>query len=211
MNVFIVYAHPEPTSFCAALKDRAVETLEAAGHNVLVSDLYAETFNPVAGRHDFAGIHDPDRFHYQNEQLHAAEGGGYASDVAREQERLMWCDVMIFIFPLWWSHLPAVLKGWVDRVLAYGVAYLDGLRFEKGMLKGRRGLACVTTGGTRERFSPEGVYGPIEVTLRPINRGVFEYMGFELLPHFVAYAAPRVDDDQRRQYLADWAKRLEVL
>jgi len=211
MNVFIVYAHPEPNSFCAALKDRAVATLEAAGHEVRVTDLYAENFNPVAGRHDFLSARDPDRFHYQNEQLHAAEGGGYSAELAREQERLKWCDAMIFIFPLWWSNMPAILKGWVDRVLSYGVAYLDGLRFERGMFKGKTGLVCVTTGGTTERFSADGVYGPIEGILKPANRGVFEYLGMEVQPPFVAYAAPRVEDEDRKVYLDEWAKRLEAL
>jgi NAD(P)H dehydrogenase (quinone) len=211
LKVFIVYAHPEPTSFCAALKDIAVQTLEQAGHEVRLSDLYAEGFNPVAGRHDFLSAFDPERFHYQNEQLHAAEGGGYSAELAREQERLQWCDAIIFIFPVWWSNMPAILKGWVDRVLAYGVAYLDGLRFEKGMFKGRTAFVCVTTGGTMERFSPEGVYGPIEGILKPANRGVFEYLGMEVLPPFVAYAAPRVDDDARHAYLDAWSRRLKAL
>jgi len=64
MNVLIVYAHPEPTSFTAALKDAAVDALSGAGHCVQVSDLYGEGFNPVAGRHDFTRAADPDRFHY---------------------------------------------------------------------------------------------------------------------------------------------------
>ncbi len=63
MHALIVYAHPEPTSFTAALKDTAVDALRGAGHTVDVSDLYAEGFNPVAGRHDFVAAFDPNRFH----------------------------------------------------------------------------------------------------------------------------------------------------
>ena len=211
MRVLIVYVHPEPSSFCGALKDRAVETLERLGHEVEVSDLHAEGFNPVAGRHDFIGQFDAERFHYQNEQLHASREGGFAPEVEREQQRLLRAELVIFVFPLWWSNMPAMLKGWVDRVLAFGVVYLDGLRFERGMLKGKRGMACVTTGGTTERFSPDGVYGPIEGILKPVNRGVFEYLGMEVLDPFVAYAAPRVDAAGRAGYLETWARRLEVL
>ena len=211
MKVFIVHAHPEPTSFCAALKDAAVARLSSRGHEVVVTDLYAEGFNPVAGRHDFLSMHDARRFHYQDEQLHAARGGGFSPELRRDQERLLWCDLLMFVFPLWWSNMPAILKGWVDRVLAYGVAYLDVLRFEKGMLRGRCGLACVTTGGTVERFSPGGVYGPIEQILRPVQRGVFEYLGLEALPPFAAYAAPRVDDETRAAYLRAWLARLDAL
>jgi NAD(P)H dehydrogenase (quinone) len=91
------------------------------------------------------------------------------------------------------------------------VVYLDGLRFEKGMLRGKLGLACVTTGGTTERFSPGGVYGPIEQILKPVNRGVFEYLGLTALPPFTAYAAPRVDDAARAAYLSAWLARLDAL
>lgn len=205
MKVFVVYAHPEPKSFNGALKDAAVATLSGDGHEVVVTDLYAEGFNPVAGRHDFLEEHDPELFHYQREQTHAADGGGFAPELGRDQERLYWCDLLILVFPLWWQNVPAILKGWIDRVLAYRVTYEVGMSFDKGFFKGRRGLVCVTTGGTPERFSERGIYGPIEPVLRPITRGVIGYLGMEALPPFVAYAAPRVDDAARKKYLADWS------
>ena len=86
MNVLLVYAHPEPTSFTGALKDAAFDALTAAGHSVEVSDLYAEGFNPVAGRHDFTSVADATRFHYQTEQDHAQDAG-FAPDLVREQQR----------------------------------------------------------------------------------------------------------------------------
>ena len=118
MNVLIVYAHPEASSFTAALKDAAVDALSAAGHRVEISDLYGEGFNPVAGRHDFIGAADPARFHYQSEQLHASRTDGFAADLVREQERLMRADLLVFVFPLWWGGPPAIVKGWFDRVCA---------------------------------------------------------------------------------------------
>jgi NAD(P)H dehydrogenase (quinone) len=167
LRVHIVYAHPEPTSFSAALRDRAVATVEAGGHEATVSDLFGEGFNPVAGRHDFTTVADPGRFHYQTEQEHAARHGGFAPDIAREQARLAAADVLVLVFPVWWGGVPAILKGWMDRVLAYGFAYVDGRRFDTGVFKGRRALFGVTTGGTPERFSETGVYGPIERVLYP--------------------------------------------
>jgi NAD(P)H dehydrogenase (quinone) len=208
MKVLIVYAHPEPKSFNGALKETAVATLTRLGHEVEVSDLYAEGFNPVAERHDFIEQHDPELFHYQREQGHAAVGGGFAPDLAREQARFLWSETLILIYPLWWTGVPAILKGWFDRVLAFGLIYRDGLRFEHGLMKGKRGLVCVTTGGTPERFSEGGVYGPIEPLLQSVNRAVFGYLGMEALPPFVCYAAPRVDDAARQQYLAEWEARL---
>lgn len=208
MNVLILYAHPEPTSFCGALKDAAVETLTAKGHSVTVSDLYGENFNPVAGRHDFHEQADPARFHYQDEQAHAAMTASFSPDIVREQARFAAADVVIAIFPLWWSGVPAIVKGWFDRVLAFGFAYVDGARFETGFFPQKRGLVCVTTGGTPQRFSAEGVYGPIAGILAPVNRSVFGYLGMKALDPFVAYAAPRVSDGERQAYLDDWRTRL---
>jgi NAD(P)H dehydrogenase (quinone) len=211
MNILVVYAHPEPTSFSAALEEVTVRTLGAAGHKVEVSDLYAERFDPVAGRHDFVGAADPARFHYQTEQLAAAGRSGFASDIAREQARLLRADLLVLIFPLWWGGVPAILKGWIDRVCAYGVAYADGKRFEQGYFVGRRAVIALTTGGTRERFSPEGVYGEISAVLYAVRRCILEYLGFEVMEPFVAYAAPRVDDAARAEYLRQWEHRLREI
>lgn len=207
VRVLVVYAHPEPTSFAAGLKDAAVKALTAAGHQVEVSDLYAEEFNPVAGRHDFKTKSDPARFHYQSEQMHASASNGFAADLVREQERLNRADLVVFIFPLWWGGLPAMVKGWFDRVCAYGVAYADGKRYDRGYFVGRRALLALTTGGTAERFT-QGSYGEMSHVLHSVQRCILEYLGFEALPPFVAYAAPRVDASVRVQYLHDFQARL---
>lgn len=211
MKFFIVHAHPEPTSFSAALKDRAVETLTAAGHEVVVSDLYADGFVSEGGRHDFTDVADPARFDYQVEQKHAAATGTYVDQVAREQERLLWCDVLICQFPLWWFGVPAILKGWIDRTLGYGKLYDLGHRYATGMLQGRRALACLTTGGPERRFGPDGEYEDIGVYLKSVEFGVFEYLGFEVEDRFVAWSAGRVTDDERQAYLDAWADRLRAL
>ncbi len=208
MNALIVYAHPEPTSFTAALKDAAVSALSAAGHRVEVSDLYGENFNPVAGRHDFARAADPVRFHYQSEQLNASKTEGFAPDLAREQERLLRADLLVFVFPLWWGGLPAILKGWFDRVCAYGIAYADGKRFDRGYFVGRRALLGMTTGGTIERFSAEGSYGEMRHVVHSVRRCILEYLGLEVMEPFVAYAAPRVDAAARTEYLCNWQARV---
>jgi NAD(P)H dehydrogenase (quinone) len=208
MNVLIVYAHPEPTSFTAALKDAAVRALSTAGHPVEVSDLYGEGFNPVAGRHDFIHAADAGRFHYQSEQLNASRTGGFAPELVREQERMLRADLLVFVFPLWWGGLPAIVKGWFDRVCAYGVAYADGKRFERGYFIGRRAMLGLTTGGTIERFSAGGSYGEMHHVLYSVKRCILEYLGLEVMEPFVAYAAPRVDAAARAEYLRSWQARL---
>ena len=208
MNVLIVYAHPEPASFNAALVDRARSALEDAGHTVTVSDLYGEGFNPVAGRHDFTSVANPDVFHYQSEQAHAAKTGGFVAEIAREQERVRAADVLMLQFPLWWGGPPAILKGWFERVLAYGFAYVDGRRFDTGLFKGRRALLSVTTGGPIQRFSSGDVYGEIGTVLWQTKRLALEYMGYEVEDPFVSYAAPRVDEAERAAYLDELAARV---
>ena len=208
MKTLIVYAHPEPTSFTAALKDAAVRAVEGAGHVAVVSDLHAEGFNPVAGRHDFLSVADPARFHYQTEQAFASQNRGFAPDIRREQDRLADAGLLILVFPLWWGGMPAILKGWFDRVCAYGFAYADGKRFEDGYLNGRRGLCAITTGGTAARFSADGSYGEMRHVMHGVRRCMLEYLGLEVADPFVAYAAPRVDQARRIEYLRDWESRI---
>ena len=208
MSVLIVYAHPEPSSFTGALKDTAVRVLTQAGHDVEVSDLYGEQFNPVAGRHDFTTVANPQRFHYQAEQAHASASHGFSAELAREQRRVEHSSAVILVFPLWWGGVPAILKGWFERVLAYGFAYEDGMRYETGFFRGRGGLMGAVTGGTRERFSEGGAYGTIAQVLWPTQHCMIEYLGLDTPEPFVAYAAPRVSPRQREEYLRQWADRV---
>src|SRR5204863_1045186 len=119
---------------------------------------------------DFSTIADPNHFHYQSEQLLAAKSAAFSPEITREQQRLQESDLVILQFPLWWGAPPAILKGWFDRVLAYGFAYADGRRFDKGLFRQRGGMMCVTTGGTPQRFSTQGGYGEIERVLWPVRR-----------------------------------------
>lgn len=208
MHTLIVYANPEPTSFTRALVDAAAAEILKTGNTVEISDLFAEGFDPVAGRHDFITVANPVRFHYQTEQGKAAINNGFVADLQREQDRLRRADLIIFAFPLWWGGPPAILKGWLERVLAYGFAYVDGARFDTGHFRRKRGLLCVVTGGTPERFSDTGVYGPIEKVLWPMQRLTLAYMGLQVSEPFVAYAASRVGEDEREAYLAAWSRRV---
>ncbi len=211
MHVLIVQAQMELQSFTAALVEAAMAAVQAAGHTVEVSDLYAAGFNPVAGRHDFTSVADAGRFHYQTEQGKAAAEHAFAAEIAREQARVRRADLIIFAFPLWWGGPPAILKGWIDRVLSFGFAYAEGARFDTGLFKGKRGMLCVSTGGTTERFSEAGVYGPIEKVLWPLQQLTMAYMGLQVAEPFVAYGAPRVTPEVRAEYLVAWQARVKAL
>ncbi|MTJ84247.1 MAG: NAD(P)H-dependent oxidoreductase [Telmatospirillum sp.] len=211
MRCLLVYAHPEPTSFTHALMERARDILRAAGHDCELSDLYADSFNAVAGRHDFTSVDNPDRLSLQGEQARAAAVAAVSDDLRREQQRLSRADLVIFLFPLWWGGPPAILKGWFDRVLAFGFAYREGTRFETGLFRGKRAMVCATTGGTAHRFTDGGTYGSIRQVLWPLEHCVLDYLGLDRLDPFIAYAAPRVDDAGRQAYLDAWDRHLRLV
>src|SRR5229473_3138426 len=112
MKILIIYAHPEPKSMNGAMFSSAIDTLTNAGHEVKVSDLYAMQFNPVSDRANFTTVNDPVFFKQQLEEVYAAQLNGFAASIEEEQQKVEWCDLMIWQFPLWWFSVPAILKGW---------------------------------------------------------------------------------------------------
>ena len=159
MKVFIVLAHPERRSFNSAMFDTAVETLRGCGHEVATSDLYRMGFDPVSSRRNFTTVHDADYLKLQAEELHASEHAGFAPEVEAELAKMEAADLMIWQFPLWWFGLPAVLKGWVDRVFAMGRTYGGGHIYKTGKFRGRRALLSLTTGGPQPAYERGGFNG----------------------------------------------------
>jgi len=208
VRVLIVYAHPEPASFNAAMKDASVETLVAAGHSVVVSDLYAQGFNPVAGTADFTSRADPDRLDVGTEQAHAARTSGFAPDVQAEIDKLLAADLLILQFPFWWYSVPAILKGWIDRVFAYGVAYDFGRTWDRGVFRGRRAMLSFTTSAPPTSSLPDGRNGDLERTLWPLHAGVLALCGYDVLQPFVAHAVRWIDAPGREAILAAYRARL---
>jgi NAD(P)H dehydrogenase (quinone) len=190
MNVLIIHAHPEPNSFNGALTRRAIHVLEEQGCTVRVSDLYAMGWDPVSSRKNFSTTKDSTFFKPQAEEVYAAEHGGFAPDIQAEMDKVVWCDTLIFQFPLWWFSIPAILKGWVDRVFAMGFAYGGGRIYETGVFRGKRAMLSLTTGGPEE---------------------MLYFVGMDVLPPFVVYGPARASEDKRREYLDCYGRRLLAL
>lgn len=208
MRVLIVYAHHEPTSFNAAMTHEAREALVGAGHEVIVSDLYRAGFDPVSDRRNFRTVKDPTRLKRQDEEQHASQNNSFAPDLQAEMDKLAWCDVLVFQFPLWWLGLPAILKGWVDRVLAAGRAYGGGGYFGRGVFAGKRAMCSVTVGGAAPVYSGFGVYGPLESILHPVHHGILAFVGFTVIEPFVVYGPSRMTPDQRAAALVQYRERV---
>lgn len=212
MNVLIVYAHEEPRSFNAAMKNTAIRTFEEQGHTVVVSDLYRMGFKAVGDASDFLERKDRHVLVRQTEERYSSSLGTLASDILQEQRKVLDSSLVIFQFPLWWFSMPAVMKGWVDRVLTMGFAYdMDGRWYDHGGLKGRRAMLSLTTGDPESCFTERGIHGPMERILWPIQRATLHHCGFEVLPPFVAFAVTRSSDEARQAVLDRFAERLRGL
>jgi NAD(P)H dehydrogenase (quinone) len=202
MKILLVFAHPEPRSLNGALREVAIRELQAQGHEVRLSDLYAEGWKATVDRADFPALAPDIQLKPATASAQAFAADALTDDVKAEQEKLLWADALILQFPLWWYTMPAILKGWVDRVFAYGFAYGVGEhsdrrwgdRFGEGTFAGKRAMLIVTAGGWQEHYSARGVNGPIDDLLFPINHGILYYPGYAVLPPFVAYQVDRLDE-----------------
>ncbi len=211
MKVLIVFAHNEPQSFNASMKNVAVEELTGQGHEVKVSDLYAMNWKAVADADDFGSRANPDYLVYALEQRSGYEAKTLAADILGEIEKLQWADLVIFNFPIYWFSAPAILKGWFDRVLISGLCY-GGMRFyDRGGLKGKKAMLAITVGGQPHMLTAGGIHDDLNDMLRPILRGTLGYIGMSVLPPFVAWHVPYIKPEQRTQLLDDYRQRLRGL
>ncbi|MGC5699116.1 NAD(P)H-dependent oxidoreductase [Pseudomonas sp. NFXW11] len=211
MNVLIVHAHPEPNSFTAALRDQAQRTLQDQGHQVQVSDLYGMGWNPVASAADFAQRENPDYLVYALEQRLGVKNASIAADIQGELEKLLWADLLILNFPVFWFSVPAMLKGWIDRVLVSGVCYGGKRFYDQGGLAGKKALVTLTLGGREHMFGEGAIHGPLEDMLRPLLRGTLAYVGCEVLEPFVAWHVPYISHEAREDFLHSYQQRLQGL
>lgn len=186
MHAHFVLAHPEPNSFNAHLVRSGTAALAAEGWTVSVSDLYAMGFDPCERAEHYQNRAAPERFDVQSEQRHATDAGTMPQMVMDELALMERADLLILQYPMWWHLPPAMLKGWLDRVLAYGEAYTSQKRFENGRFVGKRAMLSVTVGTSSETYAFDGRSGDIDLMLWPVNFSL-AYVGYDVLEPFVAY------------------------
>jgi putative NADPH-quinone reductase len=138
VNVLVVHAHPAPTSFNRALFETAVRALERAGHTVDALDLYGEGFDP--------------RMTPEERRAYHTDVPIVSADVERHATLVRRAEALVFVYPTWWNGLPAMLKGWMERVLVPGVAFtFDPVTHEvrRGLTNVRRIVGITTYGSPR--------------------------------------------------------------
>lgn len=145
MRSLVVLAHPSPDSFSHELAARAVRGLEAAGHEVTLIDLYGIGFRAAMSRAERAAYHGDEPM---------------LDPLVREHAGLLHAvDTLVFVYPTWWSGLPAILKGWLERVMVPGV----GFRFDEASGKIRPNLTNV------DRLVGVSTYGSPRWYVRAVN------------------------------------------
>lgn len=159
MQVLTILDHPNPASFSAAIAQRFIAGAEAAGHSTELADLNAEGFDPRWRMADIEGD----------------DSGAVPPDVLREQTRIARADAVCFVFPLFWWGMPAMTKGWVDRVWSWGWAYDQLDDPEVSLQRPRTGLLLVPAGARSDEMEDKGYLAALETAWMA---GTFGYFGF---------------------------------
>ena len=193
------------------MKDKAVETFQNLGHEVQVSDLHQMKWNPVANGDDFEVRSQSDYLVYALEQREAYKSGQLSPDIQAEIEKLKWCDLLIFNFPMYWFSVPAIMKGWIDRVFVSGLCYGGKRFYDQGGLKGKKGLLAFTLGGREHMFGDDRIHGEMQTMLRPLMRGSMAYVGLSVLPPFIGWHVPYITDEDRHSLLEQYQTYLTNL
>ncbi|WP_309055543.1 NAD(P)H oxidoreductase [Streptomyces sp.] len=147
-HTLLVLAHPRSDSLTAQVAARVRARLDEAGHTVDVLDLYAEGFDPALRPADEPDWEDREKV--------------YSPVVRDHMDRMLTADDIVVVFPVWWFSVPAILKGWIDRVWNYGFAYGRS----RPRLAGKRLLWLGLMGGTAEQIGSMGMETVLDTTLR---------------------------------------------
>jgi len=165
MKHLVVFAHPRAVCFSRSVCDTYIDAVRSLGHEVTLRDLYAMRFNPVADA----------------EEARTRPGADPAPDVRVEMDLLAAADVATFISPVWWIAPPAIMKGWLDRVLrGGGFAYGHGPNGPRGALFGKRSLVFTSSGSTEKEFLDSRKLDAVRVMW---GVGTVQFCGMQLLDH----------------------------
>ncbi len=192
MNHLIVFAHPNTNSFGKAIVNTIEKASMKKGFETKIKDLYAEGFNPVLSAADFKEF----------------GSGRVPADIKAEQDLVTWAEIISFVYPVWWTGLPAILKGYIDRVYAHGFAYEFTANGARGFLNGKRVRLFSTTGTPDEVYASNGMHASMKQVQ---DIGIFRFCGMTDVEHFFFGAVPSVDDGTRKKYLAEAEKSINAL
>ena len=185
MKNLIIYAHPNPASLNHFFKQTVVESLENQEQEIVIRNLNEINFNPVLSLDDMSG----------------QRMGQVAADVKKEQDFINWADRIIFVYPIWWTGMPAIMKGYIDRVFSYGFAYRYDQGIQKGLLAGKKAIIINSHGKSNAEYAESGLGKALALTS---DTGVFNYCGFEIQQHFYFDKA----DSATSENISEWENQI---
>lgn len=185
MRHLIIYAHPNPKSFCAKICERIVELSSSAGNKIDVRDLYKDRFNPVLSAKDFESI----------------KSGTIPRDIAKEQNFVKQADLITVVFPLWWTGYPAILKGWIDRVLMHGFAFKHSPKTGiTPLLTGKKVQIITTMGASVDEYEKNGLMDAMALTM---GDNVWSFCGCDDAGMIVLGEVPGMSDLERSEVIRE--------
>ena len=186
MQVSIILAHPNSHSFNHAIAQAAIDELKQRGHQIVFHDLYSEEFDPILPADEIL------------------KGASVSIEVEKYCEEIFNADGIIIVHPNWWGQPPAILKGWVDRVLRQGIAYKfddgdNGEGIPVGLLKAKFALVFNTSNTTTER--EEKVFGdPLETLWKNC---IFNFCGVNIFHREMFNVVVTSTEEERKQWLSN--------
>lgn len=187
MKHLIIYAHPNECSLNNHLKKAILEALQTGDHEIELRDLYQLNFNPVLSLEDMNG----------------QRIGQVADDVKKEQAYITWADHITFVYPIWWTGMPAIMKGYIDRVMSYGFAYRYVKGVQEGLLTGKQAVIINTHGKSKSEYEAMGMDKALLLTS---DKGVYTYCGLKVREHFFFDKADRPSPGS----IAEWTQQVRT-
>lgn len=189
MNHLIIYVHPSQNSFSNAIMNEVKEFSIEKNHKTEVRDLYSIDFNPVLKSCDFMG----------------SEEDKISKDIKREQKYLNWANLITFIYPVWWTGMPAILKGYIDRVFFYDLFFNYKKYQSEKLLQGKKVIIFNSMGTSNEIYEKEGMLKAMKSTS---DIGIFDFCGIEVIQHKFFGAVKAASGEKRKEYLEEVRKIL---
>jgi len=188
MKHLIIYAHPNEGSLNNHFKQTVIRCLKETNQEFEVRDLNLIRFDPVLS------LEDMDR-----QRL-----GQVSPEVKKEQDFISRADQIIFIYPIWWTGMPAIMKGYIDRVMSYGFAYRYDQGVQKGLLSGKQTVIINSHGKSYSEYESIGMNQALSLTS---DKGIFTYCGLEVKKHFFFDKADKATVDQ----VSEWTDQLKAI
>lgn len=182
MNHLIIYSHLNPASFTKAIVDKVEKKAIERGEEVKIIDLYGEKFNPVLDMPDI-------EYMFMGKEI--------PNDTEHYQKLIQWADHLTIVYPMWWAQMPAMLKGFIDRVFTHGFAYKITENGSVGLLSEKTAHVYINTN------TPTAIYEETlmnQAQIRVIEQGVFDFCGIKTETTFFGQVSSGTDE-LRKSYL----------